>query len=36
MAADLTSARRWTRDGATLFLAAADLDEAAPVLGPWL
>jgi uncharacterized protein (TIGR03083 family) len=29
MAADLTDARRWTRDGTTLFLAAADLDEAA-------
>jgi maleylpyruvate isomerase len=29
MAADLTDARRWTRDGTTLFLAEADLDEAA-------
>jgi maleylpyruvate isomerase len=29
MPADLTDARRWTRDGTTLFLAAADLDEAA-------
>lgn len=29
MPADLTDARRWTRDGTTLFLAEADLDEAA-------
>src|SRR5580704_12538061 len=29
MAADLTDARRWTRDGTTLFLAEAALDEAA-------
>jgi uncharacterized protein (TIGR03083 family) len=29
MPADLTDARRWTRDGTTLFLAGADLDEAA-------
>lgn len=29
MAADLTDARRWTRDGTTLLLAEADLDEAA-------
>jgi maleylpyruvate isomerase len=29
MPADRTDARRWTRDGTTLFLAAADLDEAA-------
>lgn len=29
MPADLSDARRWTRDGTTLFLAEADLDEAA-------
>ena len=35
MAADLTDARRWTRDGTTLFLAEADLDEAADTGGRW-
>jgi maleylpyruvate isomerase len=29
MPADVSDSRRWTRDGTTLFLAAADLDEAA-------
>ena len=29
MAADVSDSRRWTRDGTTLLLAEADLDEAA-------